>query len=570
MIAHIRNGLIFAVTLSRLSPCLANSGTRTRRRVAGPLAVAVTGSAFLAACGSASPATFTGSKNGSGATLIVGTTDKVYSLDPAGAFDAGSGAITTEIYATLLDHPAGRNVLRPSLAASSGFASPTEYRVVLKPGLRFANGDSLTATDVAFSFQRQLKIASSVGPSSLLYNLASVAEVSPATVVFRLKSGDDQTFPQILASAAGQIVDHKVFSATSVTPDSTILARKPYDGPYTIASYQANQLVQLQANPGYRGVLGTPGFSTVDIRFYASEDNLKLDLQQGNIDLASRTLSITDLDSLARQPGLKVYDGAATGMQYLVFNFKTQPFGTGSTDANPAKARAVRQAVADLIDRNVISSQVYGGTRQPLYTFLPAAVPGGSPVLMGRYGNGSGGPDAAKAKAVLAAAGVKTPVPLDIQYNTDHYGAESADAFALIESQLNASGLFKVSLQSTEWNQYLKQVAANGFPAYELGWYADFLDAEDFYLPLYGPQGFINNNFDDTSLLSLIDKQATTSGETARAALSLQVQQQLATQLPIIPLVQISVTVAADSKVGGVQRALATGGLPFAALKPAP
>ena len=570
MIAHIRNGLIFAVTLSRLSPCLANSGTRTRWRVAGPLAVAVTGSAFLAACGSASSATFTGSKNGSGATLIVGTTDKVYALDPAGAFDAGSGAITTEIYATLLDHPAGRNVLRPSLAASSGFVSPTEYQVVLKPGLRFANGDSLTATDVAFSFQRQLKIASSVGPSSLLYNLASVAAVSPATVVFRLKSGDDQTFPQILASAAGQIVDHKVFSAMSVTPDSTILARKPYDGPYTIASYQANQLVQLQANPGYRGVLGTPGFSTVDIRFYASEDNLKLDLQQGNIDLASRTLSITDLDSLARQPGLKVYDGAATGMQYLVFNFKTQPFGTGSSDASPAKARAVRQAVADLIDRNVISSQVYGGTRQPLYTFLPAAVPGGSPVLMGRYGNGSGGPDAAKAKAVLAAAGVKTPVPLDIQYNTDHYGAESADAFALIESQLNASGLFKVSLQSTEWNQYLKQVAANGFPAYELGWYADFLDAEDFYLPLYGPQGFINNNFDDTSLLSLIDKQATTSGESARAALSLQVQQQLATQLPIIPLVQISATVAADSKVGGVQRALATGGLPFAALKPAP
>jgi peptide/nickel transport system substrate-binding protein len=164
---------------------------------------------------------------------------------------------------------------------------------------------------------------------------------------------------------------------------------------------------------------------------------------------------------------------------------------------------------------------------------------------------------------------VKTPVSLDIQYNTDHYGAESADAFALIESQLNGSGLFHVSLQSTEWDQYLKQVAASGFPEYELGWYADFLDAEDFYLPLYGPQGFINNNFDDTSLLSLIGKQATTSGESARAALSLQVQQQLAAQLPVIPLVQISVTVAANSKVGGVQQALATGGLPFAALKPA-
>jgi peptide/nickel transport system substrate-binding protein len=536
------------------------------------LAAAVTGSALLAACshaGSPANSTATHSKTTSGATLIVGTTDKVYALDPAGAFDAGSGTITTEIYATLLDHPAGSNLLRPSLAASSGFAAPAAYEVTLKPGLTFANGDPLTSADVVFSFERQLKIASSVGPSSLLYDLASVSAVNPATVVFHLKTANDEVFPQILASAAGMIVDHAVFSATSVTPDSAILAKRPYDGPYTIASYQANQLVQLQANPRYQGVLGAPGFATVDLRFYAAEDNLRLDLQQGNLDLAGRTLTITDLNSLARQPGLTVYNGAATGMQYLVFNFKTQPYGTGTSDASPAKALAVRQAAADLIDRAVISRQVYKGTRQPLYTFLPGAVPTGSPLLARLYGNGDGGPDPAKAKAVLAAAGVTIPVTLNIQYNTDHYGAESADAFALIASQLNASGLFKASLQSTEWDQYLKQVAANGFPAYELGWYADFLDAEDFYVPLYGPQGFINNNFDSAPFQSLIGKQATTASASARAALSLRVQQQLAVQLPIIPLVQISASVAADGKVAGVRQALDTGGLPFAALKPA-
>jgi peptide/nickel transport system substrate-binding protein len=536
------------------------------------LAAAVTGSALLAACShSGSPANSAAndSKTTHGATLVVGTTDKVYALDPAGAFDAGSGAITTEIYATLLDHPAGSNLLRPSLAVSSGFAAPAEYTVTLKPGLTFANGDPLTSADVVFSFERQLKIASSVGPSSLLYDLASVSAVDPVTVVFHLKTANDEVFPQILASAAGLIVDHAVFSATSVTPDATILAKKPYDGPYAIASYQANQLVQLRANPGYQGVLGPPGFATVDIRYYAAEDNLRLDLQQGNIDLAARTLTITDLNSLARQPGLTVYFGAATGMQYLVFNFKAQPYGTGTSDASPVKALAVRQAVADLIDRDVISRQVYKGTRQPLYTFLPGGVPTGSPLLLGLYGNGAGGPDPAKAKAVLAAAGVTTPVTLNIQYNTDHYGAESADAFALIASQLNASGLFKASLQSTAWNQYLKQVTANGFPAYELGWYADFLDAEDFYVPLYGPQGFVNNHFDDASFLSLIGKQATTASASARAALSLLVQRQLAAQLPIIPLVQISASVAADSKVAGVQAALDTGGLPLAALKPA-
>ncbi len=569
--------------MSRPQPSSRLRHTRLPRRTAGLLAAGAAGTAFLVACSSSAgsqPASSSSSSapasgsapastSGSSTPLIVGTTDKVLGLDPAGEFDAGSGTITGEIYATLLDHPAGSNLLKPNLAVSDAVVSPTEYQVVLKPGLKFANGDSLTSTDVVFSFERQLKIASPDGPSSLLYDLASVTATSPTTVLFHLKSANDQVFPQILASAAGQIVDHQVFSATSVTPDATILAKKPYDGPYAISSYQANQLVQLEANPVYQGVLGTPGFSTVDIKFYASEDNLKLDLQQGAIDLASRTLTITDLDSLAKQPGIKVYDGAATGMQYLVFNFKTQPYGSGTSDASPARALAVRQAVADLVNRSVISQQVYKGTRQPLYTFLPAAVPTGSPVLESRYGDGKGGPDLAKARAVLAAAGVKTPVSLDIQYNTDHYGAESADAFALVESQLNASGLFQVSLQSTEWDQYLKQVAANSFPEYELGWYADFLDAEDFYLPLYGPQGFIGNNFADPATLALIDKQASTSGDSARAALSLQIQQKLAAQLPILPLVQISGTVAADSKVAGVQQALATGGLPLAALKPA-
>jgi peptide/nickel transport system substrate-binding protein len=563
------------VTLSRLRPPSTNSRPRPLSRPAGRLALAVTGSALLAACSSpassqsgTTAATAAGSKTSPRTTLVVGTTDKVYALDPAGEFDVGSGTITTEIYATLLDHPAGSNLLQPSLAVSSGFASPTEYKVTLKPGLKFANGDSLTSADVVFSFERQLKIASPSGPSSLLYDLASVRAVNPTSVLFQLKSANDEAFPQVLASAAGFIVDHAVFSATSVTPDSVILAKKPYDGLYTIASYQANQLVQLQANPRYQGVLGTPGFGAVDLRFYASEDNLKLDLQQGNIDLAARTLSVTDLASLARQPGLKVYTGAATGMQYLVFNFKTQPYGTATLDASPVRALAVRQAVADLIDRNVISSQVYKGTRQPLYTFLPAAVPTGSPLLKGLYGNGNGGPDLAKAQAVLNAARVATPVMLNIQYNTDHYGAESADAFALIASQLNASGLFDASLRSTEWNQYLKLVAANAFQEYEFGWYADFLDAEDFYLPLYGPQGFIDNNFYDAPFLSLMEKQATATSAGTRAALSLQVQQQLAAQLPIIPLVQISASVAADGKVTGVQQALDTGELPFAALKP--
>ena len=80
------------------------------------------------------------------------------------------------------------------------------------------------------------------------------------------------------------------------------------------------------------------------------------------------------------------------------------------------------------------------------------------------YGDGSGGPDAAKAEEILAAAGVTIPVALSLQYNPDHYGPSSGDEYALVKSQLEADGLFTVDLQSTEWVQYSEDRTADMYP----------------------------------------------------------------------------------------------------------
>ena len=50
------------------------------------------------------------------------------------------------------------------IAESAKFTSPTEYTVVLRKGLTFADGDKLTSSVIEFSFDRQQKIASQVGP----------------------------------------------------------------------------------------------------------------------------------------------------------------------------------------------------------------------------------------------------------------------------------------------------------------------------------------------------------------------------------------------------------------------
>ena len=113
----------------------------------------------------------------------------------------------------------------------------------------------------------------------------------------------------------------------------------------------------------------------------------------------------------------------------------------------------MRQAVANLIDRDELSKKVYKGTYTPMYSFIPDGLSGHDDTLKATYGDGEGKPDAAKAKKVLEDAGVSTPVDLKLQYNGDHYGSSSADEYAAIKSQLEADGLFKVDLQQTEWSQ---------------------------------------------------------------------------------------------------------------------
>ena len=149
-----------------------------------------------------------------------------------------------------------------------------------------------------FTFDRQLKIADENGPSSLLYNLDSIDAPDDTTVVFHLKSENDQIFPQILSSPAGPIVDEEVFSADALTPDNDIVDGNAFAGQYTITSYDLNNLVSYEANPDYKGLLGAPKTDKVNVKYYADASNLKLDIQEGNIDVAFRSLSATDIADL--------------------------------------------------------------------------------------------------------------------------------------------------------------------------------------------------------------------------------------------------------------------------------
>ena len=511
---------------------------------------AVAGSAVFALVLAGCAASGGKTGGGSGDSLIIGTTDKVTFIDPAGSYDNGSFAIMNQIYPFLMNSKQGTSDVEPDIAVSAGYTSDTEYTVVLKKGLKFANGHDLTSSDVKFSFDRQLKIADENGPSVLLGNIASIAAPDATTIVFTLKNGNDQTFAQILSSPAAPIVDEQVFSADAVTPDADIFAGNAFAGQYVISSYDFNNLVSFEANPDYQGVLGAAVTKNIELKYYSDASNLKLDVQEGNIDVAHRSLSATDIADLKGNDKVKVVVGPGGETRYIVFNFDTQPFGAKTADANAAKALAVRQAAADLVDRKQIAEQVYKGTYLPLYSYVPAGLTGATEVLKDLYGK-DGNPDADAAAKVLADAGVATPVSLNLQYNPDHYGESSGDEYALVKSQLEASGLFTVNLQSTEWVTYAKDRTKDLYPAYQLGWFPDYSDADNYLTPFFSTENFLSNHYDNPVVNQLIKDQAVEPDAGKRQALIEEIQAKVAADLSTLPLLQGSQIAVTGSGVTG-------------------
>jgi peptide/nickel transport system substrate-binding protein len=482
-------------------------------------------------------------------SIIVGTTTKVVALDPAGAFDAGSLALQAQVFAQLLTTVPGSNGPTSDLAASASFTSSSDFTVKLKPGLKFANGHALTASDVKFSFDRQQAIKDPHGPSVLLHNLASTEVVDASTVVFHLLVPNDQTFAAVLTSQAGFVVDEQVFSPTGLTADGDIVRAKAFNGQYLITQYDSNNLVSLARNDNYAGALGSAKTGNVDVKFYTDSAALRADMEHGNVEVAYGPLTPADLTNLGATRQFTFTRGSTGEARYLVFNLNSQPFGATTASPDAAKARAVRQAVAALIDTQAIADQVFGGGYEPLTSPIPTSTltPSDSPTTAAGGTVSSG----LAARGLLAEAGISTPVPITLQFDPDQYGQNSAELFAALKAQLESRGLFTVTVQSTPWMQYGQDRAADSYPAFEFGWFPAYPDVDAYLTPLFGSGGVLGNHYANPLLTELVSQQAVEADQSKRQSEIAQIQAILANDVPVVPLIQATALVVSSRSLGG-------------------
>ena len=498
--------------------------------LAGLIGVAVLAGASLASSSSHR------STAGSSSIIVDGTTDSVVNIDPANQYDYGSFTVDLPIFEGLYGFPNGAK-LQPVLATGCNASEDLKtWTCQLRKNVKFWDGNPMTSADVKYSFDREQKIKGDQGIYTLLTNLASTTVSGPNTVVFHLKT-PQSTWPFILSTNAGYVVEKSKYPFNKILSNTD---QQYGTGPYKLSKYTPGQQAVFTPNPNYWGP--KPKNGGIIINYYSKSSTMKLALEKSEIDMAFRDFTPTELASLKTEKGIVVHSGNGVVIRYLVFNVARAPFN------NPA----IRKALAYLMPRQDIASRIYHNTVKPLYSMVPAGLPGHTDPYKTLYGPT---PSVAKAKAVIAKAGLKTPIPITLWYTPTHYGDVSADEYTEMQRAFQASGLFKVTLKSAEWAQYSGTLGKT-YGAFQLGWFPDYPDAEDYTVSFYQTGAFFNNGYSSPAMTKLITKERGAKTTAARLAVLGAMQALGAKDLPTIPYWQGNMIAVSRNNIQGLDNTL--------------
>ncbi|WP_328539682.1 ABC transporter substrate-binding protein [Streptomyces sp. NBC_00344] len=502
---------------------------------------------ILAACGS------TDSGDSGGKAIVVGTTDSFVAdqeapapFDPAYAYDAGAWNILRPALQSLLQVPRGGGQPKPDAASDCRFTDTENesYRCKLRSGLEFSNGDPLKAADVKYSLERVTRINDRNGPAGLLDNIDTIEQVSDNELVFHLKT-PDATFPYKLATPAAGIVEKGTYEPNRLRNGFVVDG----SGPYTLKTVVSNNRMQkavFTKNPHYKGMLKLQN-DKVEIRSFSDAGAMGVALKSGDIDMMTRSMSPAQIRTLSAgaTQDINFVESPGLEIRYLGFN----------TDDPSVKNKAVRQAMAALVDRGQIASEVYGATAEPLYSLIPSSMAGHTNSFFDKYGD----PSKTEAARILHNAGITSKVRLTLHYTTDHYGPGTAKEFALLKQQLNASGLFDVKTQGTKWAQYRPAQTHGDYAVYGLGWFPDFPDSDNFVAPFLGKGNFLNSPYVNNAIRTkYIPDSRRAADRTAATGAFEKIQDIVANDVPVLPLWQGKQYVAARDDLTGAEWALSS------------
>lgn len=400
--------------------------------------------------------------------------DDIISLDPGEAFEISTAEVTANTYSKLVAlDPADTSKIVSDIAESWDVSEDgLTYTFKLKPGLTFASGNPITAEDVAFSFERVIKLDKS--PAFLLTQFG----LNGDNVTEKAKAADESTFVltvdkpyapsfvlNVLTATVASVVDKKVVmeNAKPVTPTEEYKYDTDFgneflktgyagSGPFKIREWRANEVVVLERNDNYYGEKAK--LARVIYRYMKESAGQRLALENGDIDVA-RNLDPNDFDAVAKKDGIATTSAPKGTLYYFSLNQK---------NPNLAKPEVV-EAFKYLVDYDALGETLIKGIGEIHQTFLPT----------GQLGALEDKPyklDVAKAKELLAKAGL----PDGFTVTMDVRNTQPVTGIAENVQQTLAQAGIKLEIIPGDGKQTLTKYRARQHDIYIGQWGSDYFD----------------------------------------------------------------------------------------------
>ena len=461
--------------------------------------------------------------------------DEHSSIDPQIVEDVGGSDIVRDLFEGLLNQDADGNLVPGVAETWSANDSKDVYTFNLRKNAKWSNGDSVTAHDFVYAWQRAVDPATA-SPYSWFMEIMSIkngaeaisGDVPPSDL--GVKAIDDYTFQVELTASLPYFAAMTTHATTFPTHKGVIEKHgsdwtKPgnmvSNGAYVLTEHVINERLVRERNPMYWNnddtilekvvALVIPDENQGLTRYMAGE------LDKGPVPTGQfKKLKAEYPDQAVSFPRLCNY--------YYTFNLS-------DSGIEAFQDVRVRKAMAYAIDRNVITEDILQAGQIPAYTFTPGAT-AGFDVPSVAFSKMSQDERDARAVELMEEAGYGKDNPLSFTmiYNT----SEGHKKIATVMAQMWKQKLgINATMENTEWKTFLDIRGKQDFEIARGAWCGDYNEASTFLDLLTTPSGYNDGKFTNAAVDKLMTDAKTAGDSTINYT---TVERILAAEMPVIPI----------------------------------
>ncbi len=378
-----------------------------------------------------------------GGTIKVGISQDLDSLDPHKAVSAGTKEVLFNIYEGLVKPDKDGNLVGAVASDYQISDDAKVYTFTLRDGVKFHNGQDVTAEDVKYSIDRCADTSNGAPLVSAYSIVESVNILNENTVEVRLTEPNTE----FLAYMTTAIIP-KDYQDLETAPIGT--------GPFKYVSRSPQENIVIEKNEEYWG--DKAHLDRVEFRVISDADMLVTNLKSGAIDMAAR---LTSSQAAELTEGFHIEEGTMNLVQALYLNNAVEPLNN----------EKVRQALCYAINPDEIMAMIADGKGVRVGTSM---YPGLKKYFDDSYTNYYE-QDYEKAKELLKEAGY--PNGFDLEIAVSSADQPHVDTAQVIAEELKQIGV-NVTIQPIEWGTWLEEVyMGRNFQATVVGLNASNLSA---------------------------------------------------------------------------------------------